>query len=76
MGIYLLKDCKSSYSEDFKLPSGYKFDENYLDKAWKNTAMSTFEVKIDENRKIISVQCTQFACSKHLDTSIENKCDD
>jgi len=60
MGIYLLKDCKASYSEDFKLPNGYKFDENYLDKAWKNTAMSTFEVKMDENRKIVSVKCTQF----------------
>ena len=75
MGVYLLHDCKSTYAKGFEFPDGFN-SENYLDKAWKNTAKSTFEIEVDTDNKILSVQCIQYACSKHLESVAINKCND
>jgi len=75
MGVYLLHDCKATYAEGFEFPDGFN-SENYLDKAWKNTAKSTFQIEVDTDNKILSVQCTQYACSKHLESVAINKCND
>jgi len=74
MGIYLLHDCKCTYPEGFEFPDGYNL-ESVKEKAWKNTAISNFEVEIDENRSPISVVCTQYANFKHLENISNNKCD-
>merc|ERR1712152_107975 len=75
MGVYLLHDCKATYAKGFEFPDGFN-SENYLDKAWKNTAKSTFEIEVDTDNKILSVQCIQYACSKHLESVAINKCND
>jgi len=75
MGSYLFNDCEATFADDFHFSDGYTLD-NYLEKAWKNTGISTFEVEIGEDKKILSVKCTQYACSKHLENVTKNKCDD
>ena len=74
IGIYFLHDCKCTFPEGFEFPDGYNF-ENVLEKAWKNTAISRFEVEVDERRAPISVECTQYANFKHLENKSINKCD-
>merc|ERR1712226_703635 len=74
IGIYFLHDCKCTFPEGFEFPDGYNF-ENVLEKAWKNTAISRFEVEVDERRTPISVECTQYANFKHLENVSINNCD-
>ena len=75
MGSYLFNDCKATFADNFDFSDGFTA-ENYLEKASKNTGISTFEVEINEDKKILSVKCTQYACSKHLENVAKNKCDD
>jgi len=75
MGSYLFNDCEATFADDFYFSDGYTAD-NFLEKAWKNTGISTFEVEVDKDTKILSVMCTQYACSKHLENATKNKCDD
>ena len=74
MGSYLFNDCKATFADEFDFSDGFTA-KNYLEKASKNTGISTFEVEVDEDKKILSVKCTQYACSKHLENVTKNKCD-
>jgi len=75
MGNYLFSDCKAVFADDFNFSDGFTA-ENYLGKLSKNTGISTFEVEVDKDKKIHSVKCTKYACSKHLENVAKNKCDD
>ena len=70
MSIYLLKDCRTKVPVTFECPNGEDLDK-ILERAWKNTAFSTFEVQVDtETNELISIECNQYACSKHLEYEI------
>ena len=74
MSIYLLKDCRTKVPVTFKCPNGEDLDK-ILERAWKNTAFSIFEVQVDrETNELISIECNKYACSKHLEHQINNKC--
>lgn len=74
MSIYLLKDCRTKVPVTFECPNGEDLDK-ILERAWKNTAFSTFEVQVDtESNELISIECNQYACSKHLEYEIINEC--
>ena len=43
MGSYLFNDCKATFADNFDFSDGFTA-ENYLEKASKNSGISTFEV--------------------------------
>ena len=66
MASYLIKDCKSKLPSEFKQHLGE--DERFLEKAVKNTAISSFNVQIDlDTNELVSVECIKYACTKHLE---------
>jgi broad specificity phosphatase PhoE len=74
MSVHLLKDCRTKVPVTFECPPGEDLDK-ILERAWKNTAFSVFEIQIDtETNELISIQCDKYACSNHLDFEIKNKC--
>ena len=68
VATYLIKDC------DCNLPGTIesKNDEDVkslLEKAVKNTAISTYEVHFDTTKnEIISVDCVRYGCIRHLES--------
>jgi len=74
MSIYLLKDCRTKVPVIFETPSGENLD-NFLERAWKNTAFSVFEIQVDtQTNELISIKCIKYASVDHLDQDIKNKC--
>jgi len=74
MSTLLLKDSRAKVPVMFECPNGETL-EKILERAWKNTAFSVFEIEVDtQTKELISIECNKYASSTHLDVEIENKC--